>query len=692
MRLRSFVLATVSTLGIVASPAARAQRAGDTLLTAASYLDLEQVGDPEISPDGKTIVYTRSWIDKVNDRWDSAIWIMNADGTRQRFLTKGSGATWSPDGTRIAYLAQAEEPKGTQIFVRWMDAEGATSQVTRLTESPAAIKWSPDGKSIGFTAFVPSTETWAIELPAPPPNAKWTEGPKVVSRLHYRVDRAGFHRTGATHVFVVPAEGGSARQITSGSWSVGPSYDGITLGGSWNWMPSGKTILFAALVEADADTTLQDSNIYAIDLAGGAPRRLTPDRGLWTVPVPSPDGKLIAYVGHPYVRMTMATSDLYVMNADGSGIRNISAGLDRDPVFFGGGTLIWTPDGSGLYFSPEDRGTRNVVFAPVSGAGIRPITTGSHMLALTSMAKSGELAGTLTSFQAPGEVVRVTPAVRAAEVKVLTAVNQDFLAGKRLATAEEIWYPSTGGARVQGWIVKPPGFDARTKYPLLLEIHGGPQGMFSVGFDMMWQAFAAAGYVVLYTNPRGSSGYGNAFMTAIEKNYPGPDYDDLMAGVDSVIGRGYIDEKQLYVAGCSGGGILTSWVITHTTRFAGAAVRCPITNWISMAGGSDVPLFSHSFFEKPFWEAPEAWLRQSPVMYAGRVTTPTLFMTGVLDLRTPMPQTEELYAALKMRGVPTTILRFEDEWHGTESHPSNWMRTMLYMMSWFQKHGAKPVT
>ena len=165
-----------------------------------------------------------------------------------------------------------------------------------------------------------------------------------------------------------------------------------------------------------------------------------------------------------------------------------------------------------------------------------------------------------------------------------------------------------------------------------------------------------------------------------------------MAGVDTVLGRGYVDPGQLYVAGCSGGGILTSWVITHTTRFAGAAVRCPIENWVSFAGGSDVPLFAHSFFNRPFWESPNEWLEKSPVFHAGKVTTPTLFMTGVLDLRTPIPQSEELYAALKMRGVPTTMLRFEEEWHGTESRPSNWMRTMLYMQSWFGKYGAKPVT
>lgn len=688
-RALAVLLVVLAARGAVSPVSAHAQT--DSLFRVKHYLELEGVADPRISPDGKTIVYTRTWVDRVNDRWESALWVMDADGGRNRFLAKGGSPVWSPDGTRIAYVAASEEPKGAQIFVRWMDAEGATSQVTRLSHAPQNVRWSPDGRWLGFVQFVPAPSDWPIDLPSPPPGATWTPAPRVVDKLHYRTDRMGFFERGYHHLFVVPAVGGAARQVTTGEWSVGVAYDGIRLGTGWDWSPDGRTIYVDGLAERDPDLSLQDSNIYAVDVASGARRRLTPDRGLWQSPAVSPDGRTIAFVGHPYVAMTMHTSDLYVMNPDGTGIRNISAGLDRDPAFFGQGALLWAADGSGVYFSPDDRGSRSVVFAPVTGAGVRPVTSGVHVLTLASMSRAGDMVGVRTSFQAPGDVVRIAPSPRGAQVTRLTGVNDALLAGKRLASAEEIWYPSTGGARIQGWIVKPPDFDPAKKYPLLLEIHGGPQGMYSVAFDPMWQVFASAGYVVLYTNPRGSSGYGNAFMTAIEKNYPGPDYDDLMAGVDTVIGRGYVDPSRLYVAGCSGGGILSSWVISRTTRFAGAAVRCPITNWVSMAGGSDVPLFSHSFFERPFWEAPEKWLEKSPVMHAGRITTPTLFLTGVMDLRTPISQTDELYGALKLRGVPTTMLRFEGEWHGTESLPSNWMRTMLYMMSWFDRHPGKAI-
>jgi dipeptidyl aminopeptidase/acylaminoacyl peptidase len=272
------------------------------------------------------------------------------------------------------------------------------------------------------------------------------------------------------------------------------------------------------------------------------------------------------------------------------------------------------------------------------------------------------------------------------EITQLTFVNDDLLASRRLGEVEEFWYRSSGDARIQGWIVRPPDYDPAKKYPLLLEIHGGPHAMYNVAFNPLFQWMAARGYVVLYTNPRGSTGYGTGFGNAINYAYPSVDYDDLMAGVDTVLARGLVDPARLYVAGCSGGGVLSSWVIGHTNRFAGAAVRCPVINWMSFAGQTDVPLFVANFFEKPWWEDPQPWLKQSSLMYVGKVDTPTLLMTGVLDLRTPMPQTEEFYAALKMRGVPAALMRFEGEWHGTSSRPSNFLRTVLYMDSWFRKY------
>ncbi|MGH7461495.1 MAG: S9 family peptidase, partial [Longimicrobiales bacterium] len=567
-----------------------------------------------------------------------------------------------------------------------MDAEGATSQITRVDEGPADMRWSPDSKSLGFSMWVPSTKVWKIDLPAAPQGAKWTAAPRYETSLHFKQDRRGFLPSGNRHLFVVPAEGGTPRQITRGNWNAGARFDALDGAVGWDWLPDGKNIVFDAFADTAADLNYQLSDIYTIDTSSGNMRKLTSVKGAWSVPVVSPDGRRIAYRGYTQVTDSYHATELYVMNSDGSAAQKISGDLDRDV-----GDVSWAPDGSGLYFTVQDRGTANVSFAGLTG-GVRPVTSGEHMLTgLVTAPRAGANlvgVGVLSSPKRPADIVRIAlrgAALKPGEVAALTRVNEDILAGIQLGDVERVTYTSSSGARVDGWIVKPPDFDPARKYPLIMEIHGGPHGMYNVAFNYPFQNFAANGYVVLYTNPRGSTGYGSAFGNAIKHAYPSVDYDDLMAGVDTVLNRGYIDRTQMYVGGCSGGGVLSSWVIGHTNRFAAAAVRCPVINWMSFAGQTDVPLFTYNFFDKPFWEAPEQWLKQSPLMYVGNVTTPTVVMTGELDLRTPMPQSEEYYAALKMRGVPTALLRFEGEYHGTSSRPSNFMRTQLYMMSWYKQ-------
>jgi dipeptidyl aminopeptidase/acylaminoacyl peptidase len=675
-------LFAVLTLALTAvAPLPAQERPSDTLLTVQHYLDFEQVSDPQISPDGSRIVYTRRWVNRQEDRWDSALWIMNADGSQQRFLVRGSGARWSPDGTRILYLADGE-PRGTQIFVRWMDAEGATSQVTRVEKAPADPRWSPDGRRIAFTMLVPRPARWEIPMPAAPQGANWTPAPRIVERLHFRQDRVGFMENGFTHLFVVPAEGGTPRQLTEGDWNVGARFDALSSPVTFDWTPDGRTIVIEGLNAPDNDFRYRDSDILALDVETRAVRRLTTRRGNWQDPSVSPDGRLIAYAGHDSTDFSYQTSALWVMSADGSGARALTAELDRSPQ-----DITWAPDGSGLYFTAQDRGTQNVYFVPLRGGGARRLTEGTHMLSLSSLARLSPTlvaVGARSDFDEPNDIVRYN--LRAPQtVTRLTSVNADILDRIRLGQVEEIWYNSTGNTRVQGWIVKPPGFDPTQRYPLIMEIHGGPHAMYNVGFSYMFQNFAANGYVVLYTNPRGSSGYGTGFGNAIMRAYPSVDYDDLMAGVDEVISRGYVDTTRMYVGGCSGGGVLSSWVIGHTRRFAAAAVRCPVINWMSFLGQTDVPLFTMNFFPRPFWEDPQPWLRQSSLMYAGNVRTPTLLMTGELDLRTPIDQTDEFYVALKLRGVPVTMLRFNGEYHGTSSKPSNFVRTLLYMQSWYQR-------
>jgi dipeptidyl aminopeptidase/acylaminoacyl peptidase len=675
----SWPLAFVVALGITApAPAAGQETPSDTLLTVGHYLELEQIADPRISADGSHIVYTRRAVDLGKDWWRSALWIMNADGSQHRFFAEGSNPVWSPDGKRLAYLAEG------QIFVRWMDAQGASSQITNLAETPADLKWSPDGKWLGFSMRVPKPTTWTIHLPEPE-GAKWSPPPKVEDQLHYRADRRGYIPPGDTHLFVVAADGGVPRQVTKGDWSVGARFDARPGRVGWDWTPDGKTIVVDGFDGPNADLNFREANIFAVDVASGAMRRLTPERGTWTAPSVSPDGQWVAYEGYAFTTQTYHTADIYLARLDGTATRNLSGTFDRDP-----GTLTWARDNSGIYFEAKDRGATNVYFASAKGGvgnAVRSVTSGPHTLTFGSLADNGTGIGVRSAIDAPVELVRFN-AHQPNSVVQLTHGNTDALSRIKLASAEEIWYPSTAGARIQGWVMKPPGFDRTRKYPLILEIHGGPHGMYRTDFYYDFQNFAANGYVVLYVNPRGSIGFGTDFGNAINYDYPGVDYDDLMAGVDTVVGRGYIDQRRMFVGGCSGGGVLSSWVIGHTTRFAAATVRCPVTDWLSFPGETDSPLFAYNFFKTPFWEDPTPWLTHSSLMYVGHITTPTLLVTGERDYRTPMSQTAEFYSALKVRGVPAVLLRFDDEPHEPITKPSNFMRVQLYTLSWYQQWGT----
>ena len=655
------------------------EKPSPTRLTIEHYSDLERISDAQISPDGKRIIYTRGQVNRMEDRWDSSLWIMNADGSQNRFLAKGGGARWSPDGQRILYVAEADGH--AQIFVRWVDIDGPATQVTQAASKIGDARWAPDAKLIAFTLFTAEPPKWNISLPAAPKDAKWTGAPRIVDSLHYRQDQTGFLDDGHTHLYVVPADGGAMRDLTRGSWSVGAGELRTPL--SFDWTPDSRTIVVQASKDFDNDVAYERSQLLAVDVATGASRDVVATKGSWNEPVVSPDGRTVAFIGYPESKRTHTVADLWLVPTAGGDIKKLAGGLPDDP-----GSLHWAADGSGLYFQVNDHGTRNVEFVSLSGA-MRQLTHGAHMLGLDSISRTGVGAGTVTQTEHPAEVARYE-LNKTDSVTVLTHVNASWLDGMQLGHTQELTWTSSGGAQIQGWYITPPDFDPSKKYPLILEIHGGPYGNYGTGFNYMWQNFAANGFVVLYLNPRGSTGYGQGFVDGIDHNYPGLDYDDLMSGVDTLVAKGFVDTTHMYVSGCSGGGVLSSWVVGHTNRFAAAAVRCPVIDWISMTGDTDIPLFTYSFFDKPFWEDPKPWLDHSSLMYVGNVTTPTMLMTGVLDRRTPMPQTEEYFAALKVRHVPARLMQFEGEYHGTGGKPSNYMRTQLYMMSWFERWSRTP--
>ena len=672
MRLLRIASVTFAFATVAAAQAPATQRPQNRV-TLEQYLDWEDVQNPQLSPDGTQIIFTRRWIDKMNDKWESSVWVMNADGTHQRSLVQGSDVQWSPDGKRIAYIAKGE-PTGSQIFVRWMDAEGAVTQISHVTDAPSGLEWSPDGKAIAFLMNVPVRDTWRIPMPTPPKGAKWTEAPKVTSRLNYRSDRVGYTDESYRHVFVIPADGGTPRQISNGDWN----HTGAAFSGDSKW------VAFSSLREPNAESAYRKSNIYAANVETGEIKQLTRRNGTSGSPSYSPDGKLIAFMSADSTdHSAWAETKLWMMNADGSGAHVVSGNLDR-PI----SGVVWSEDNTGVYFNVESEGSKNLYFASTAGQ-FHPVTTGKQVLTVSSVGKTGVGVGLRSTPTKPTDIVTFTvpKTGTTSTFTQLTAVNDDVLAGKELAQTEEIWYKSKDGLRIQGWIVKPPGFDPSKKYPLMLEIHGGPQSMYNVAFNFSRQDHAANGFVMLYTNPRGSTGYGEKFTNEIKNAYPDKDFDDLMAGVDTVIGRGYVDTKNMFVFGCSGGGVLTAWTVGHTDRFAGAVSLCPVINWMSFVGETDGAGW-YGNFEKPFWEDPSEYLKRSPIMYVGKVKTPTLLMTGVLDLRTPMPQSEEFYRALKMRGVPTALVRMNNEFHGTSSTPSNFLRTQLYIRSWFEKYGT----
>jgi acylaminoacyl-peptidase len=651
--------------------------------------NLQLAADPQVSPDGKRIVYVRLFSDIMTDKRHSNLWIVSADGRDHRPLTTGNyndtSPRWSADGSQVAYISDRDG--GPQIYRRWMDS-GQTAKLTNLTLPPSGIAWSPDGKWLSFTAHVPETTPPLVEMPKPPEGAKWAEPARVIDKLVYRFNGAGYLKPGHSQLFVVPADGGTPRQISHGPFDHG----GSPLSGSEAaWTPDGKYLILATNRHDNHEREPLNTEVYQFAVADGAVKALTSRKGPDDSPVVSPDGKRIAYVGFDDRYQGYQVRKLYVMNRDGGEPHLLTGALDRDVQ-----SPRWAADGNGIYFLSADQGDTGLYFQPLEGK-LRRIAgnVGSGTSAYGggtafSVGKNGSFAITYTRPDLPGDIAVGDAA--ASGTKAVTAVNEGLLSGRRLGQVEDIWYESAKDhRRIQGWIIKPPDFNPAKKYPLILEIHGGPFANYGDRFDLEKQLMAARGYVVFYANPRGSTSYGAEFGNLIHHAYPGDDFYDLNAGVDAVIAKGFIDPDQLYVTGGSGGGVLTCWMIGHTPRFRAAVTVYPVINWYSWVLNSDIGgwIYKYWFPGLP-WDQVEHYEKRSLLSVVKNVKTPTMVLTGEADYRTPMSDSEQYYQALQILGVESVLVRVPDEPHGISVRPSHHMTKILHILAWFDRHRKIP--
>ena len=652
------------------SPAPAAAQAKQGVLDKDTFMDMETVSNAAISPDGSQIVFSRGWVDKLKDQARSNIWIVDTAGTRLRELTRGSwrdsAPVWSPDGSRIAFLSDRDGT--TQIHVLFVGT-GELSQLTHIDKTPASLTWSPDGRQLAFTMAVPDDDPLLpVQVPKRPRGAEWAKGATIVDRLAWARDGEGPVEPGYTHVFTLDATaGGTPRQVTDGKFNHNNP----------EWSADGKAILVSGIRKPDAEYLDNDSEVYAVDLTSLAVTPMTDRKGPDANPAVSPDGRWIAYTGYDDKRFTSHVSSLYLMDKSGGSRRTWAGALNDSPS-----NVTWASDGSGVYYLVRELGGTSLYFAPLNGER-RKLGGGTQVFNGLSIAKNGQAATVRSTPLEPVHLVTFDVAHPTA-AKKLVDVNADVLESRALGQVEEMWFESKDGLKVQGWLVKPVGFQAGKKYPMVLWIHGGPWSMYDVGFSWSYQNFASLGYAVLYTNPRGSTGYGQDFVNGIQYSYPGKDYDDLMAGVDAALAKGFIDEKNLFVCGGSGGGVLTAWIVGHTDRFAAAVSMRPVINWHSFVGTTDGPAWYRQFQKYP-WEDPMEYAVRSPLHYVANVTTPTMVMTGEADLRTPMRQSEEFYRALKLLKKETLLVRMPDEFHGWR-RPSHQLLQQLYLLAWFEKH------
>ncbi len=669
--------ASAAVLAILAVAAQSASAAGAMQLE--DVFTLEWATSPIVGPEGKKLYYLRNTMDIMQDRRRANLWSINADGSAHQPVTSGarsvSSPALSPSGDRMAYVDR--DDLGSQIFVRWLES-GATAQITRGAEAPRNLSWSPDGQWIAYSKRVAVEAPTMGKLPKAPKGAEWAPPPTVIDRMVYRNDGSGPRPEAFFQIFLVSADGGASRQLTEGP------YDHS---GRLEWAADSSAIFFSANRNEDRALNVLNSDLYRIDVASGTLTQLTERQGPESSPALSPDGKHLAFTGFDDLRKPYHRQRLYVLDLASGEYRELLEDLDRSI-----GNPRWSEDGKRIFFQFDDQGDTVLAATDLRGRMDRLVTgMGGTTLgrpysgAAYAIGGGGRYAFTAGTTQGPANLATGRGG---RDPQVLTDLNRNGIGQRDLASVEERWITSpVGGEKIQAWLALPADFDPEIRYPLILEIHGGPHTNYGTRFSSEIQLYAAAGYVVLYVNPRGSTSYGERFANLIQNNYPNEDYDDLMAAVDAVIAEGYIDEDRLFVTGGSGGGVLTAWIVGNTDRFRAAVVAKPVINWTSFSLTADLPpYFTRYWFPAMPWEAPEHYWKRSPLSLVGNVSTPTMLLTGEEDLRTPMGETEQYYQALKLRGVDTAMVRIPGAYHTIAKRPSQLMAKVAAILEWFERY------
>ncbi len=657
-------LALAPALGAQA-PTALSHSAPSQPFSLDDVLRVRDVREPEISPDGAWVAYTVSTSDTTEDQNKSAVWMASWDGTRNVRLTTSkpgeSTPRWSPDGRWLAFLSSRED-EHTQLWL--LDRLGGEGR--KATTQPRDVDdyvWAPDGKRVALVAEDPDTAK-----PKTPP-------PIVIDRFQFKQDEGGYLGKRRRHLYVLDVESGKTTPLTSGD------YDELLPA----WSPDGKSLAFVSKRRPDFD---RDNNwdLYVIDAAPGgsaSPRQLTtfdgPDNDPDTESRPawSPDGRSIAYLqGGPLKLIYYAVQRLAVVPVAGGAPRILTAALDRNVA-----SPAWSGDGASITFLLEDDRTVGVARVPAAGGTIERIVSGPRVVSAFTAGEKGKLAVLASTPLVPAEVF----ALDGATLRSLSRQNDEWLSRVKLGAVEPISFKSRDGTAINGFAVKPPDFVSGKRYPTILRIHGGPVSQYQHEFDFQLQTLAGHGYLVVVANPRGSSGRGERFSTAIFADWGNKDAQDVLAAVDYVVAQGLADPARLGVGGWSYGGILTNYVIAQDHRFKAAVSGASISNVLAGYGTDQYVREYEGELGVP-WKAADTWVRLSfPFLHADRINTPTLFLCGDKDFNVPLLNSEQMYQALRSLGVATQLVIYPGQHHGI-TKPSYRRDRLERYLGWYDKY------